>query len=303
MTDQHRYLVLGSGGFQGAAVAGKLGAAGHEVRGFTRGGAPSAATNTVYGDLADPDALRRAFEGITHASVVLPLVFDRQLVETYATNIATAARRAGLRRLVHNTNLPLPAEVTRHDVYETRRIAERILRDSGVPVVVLRPTVYLDNIFSPWNGPELVNHGVLSYPFAPDRKVAWLSHEDLATATVAALTREDLEHTVLPLTGGQEATGPELAGLLGAELNEEVTFRPLTATGFEAMLRGPLGARTAAGVAGIYHWLDEHPDSELFRADPTAERVLGFRPIPIAEWVRTRPWRIWREPPEDGSRR
>src|SRR5205823_2783605 len=133
----------------------------------------------------------RAFEGITHVSVVLPLTFDRETVLTYTRNIVEAAQRAGVHQVVYNTNIPIPQESTSHAAFETRREAEAVLRQSGLPVVVLRPTLYLDNLFSPWNGPALVNDGILAYPITEDQRVAWLSHSDLAAATVAALRRAD----------------------------------------------------------------------------------------------------------------
>nr|WP_218862661.1 NmrA family NAD(P)-binding protein [Actinopolyspora biskrensis] len=292
-------MVIGSNGFQGAAVARALKAGGHEVRGFTRGnGATNRKTRdlaTRHGDLADPDAVREAFDGVTHASVVLPLVFDAETIEAYANNIVTAARAAGVKRLVYNTNTPVPEPTTRHAAYETRRVAERVFLAGDPPAVVLRPPVYLDNLFSPWNGPDLVNNGVLAYPFSADRRVSWLSHDDLAAATVAALHAEGVENTVLPLGGPEAISGDELAAVLAGELGGNVTFRPLTASGFESMLRGPLGATTAAGIAGIYRWLDDDPGSELFHVDNgPAERLLGFEPAPIADWVRAQPWEVWK---------
>lgn len=298
MSDEHRYLVIGAQGFQGGAVARHLLAEGHTVRAFAKPGgtpAPNAPElPTVHGDLADPTAVRVAFEGITHASVVLPLVYDADLVTTYATNVAVAAREAGVRRLVFNTNTPLPAEHTDFAAYETRRTAERVLRGSGVPLVILRPPVYLDNLFSPWNGPALVNDGVLAYPLPAHRRVAWISHTDLAAATAAALRRPGIEGLELGLGGPEVVDGPALAAAFGAAMEREVGYVPLDPDQFEPGLAEAVGAGAASGVAGIYRWaaLDREPD--LFAADHTeVVRQLGVRFAPIGDWVSAQPWHIW----------
>jgi uncharacterized protein YbjT (DUF2867 family) len=298
MSDKRRYLVIGSQGFQGAAVARHLQADGHEVRGFTRSGANPAQgapdIHTVYGDLAELDDVRKAFDGITHASVVLPLVYDQELVQTYARNVVTAAEEAGIARLVYNTNTPVPAEITPYAAYETRRAAELVLRESGLPVVVLRPPVYLDNLFSPWNGPALVNDGVLAYPLPTDRKVAWISHTDLAVATVAALHCDGIEGEVLSLGGPNAVDGVELAAAFGAALGKEISYVPLEVAQFEAGLREVLGDSAASGVAGIYRWAAQTPDQELFAGDHAeVERVLGVRMTPITEWVAAQHWDVW----------
>jgi NAD(P)H dehydrogenase (quinone) len=298
MSDEHRYLVFGAQGFQGGAVARHLLAEGHPVRGFARpGGAPvpnAPELPTVHGDLADPEAVRAAFDGMTHASVVLPLVYDDELVTTYANNIAAAAAAAGVRRLVFNTNTPLPAEKTDYAAYETRRAAERVLRESGVPLVILRPPVYLDNLFSPWNGPALVDDGVLAYPLPAHRRVAWISHADLGVATAAALRRPGIEGLELGLGGPDAVNGAELAAAFGVAMDREVGYVSLQVDQFEAGLAEMLGAEVASGVSGIYHWaaLDREPD--LFAPDHAeVERVLGVRFSPIRDWVSAQPWHIW----------
>ncbi|RLV09856.1 NmrA family transcriptional regulator [Streptomyces griseocarneus] len=297
-TNGHRYLVFGASGFQGGAVARLLAEQGHAVRGFARREVEADkavdGVTMVQGDLADAAAVRAAFEGITHAALVMPLVYDQETVETYARNIAEAAVAAGVRRLVYNVNTPLPGEKTPYASFETRRAVEGILRDSGVPLVVVRPPVYLDNLFSPWNGPALVDDGVLAYPLPADRRVAWLSHTDLAAAVVAALGAEGLEGETLEIGGAEAVTGPELAAAFARALGREVTYLALDPAEFEAGLGQVVGADAAAGVAGIYRWAAEGREPELFAADAkTTEDRLGIRLTPIGEWISAQPWHIW----------
>lgn len=293
------FLVTGATGFQSSAVAKLLISHGHAVRGFARrdnngAGVAPEGTEMVLGDLADRESVLRAFDGITHASVVIPLAYNREIVLSYARNIADAARHAGVERLVYNTNTPIPDVPTRYAGFETRREAESILRKSGVPTVVLSPPVYLDNLFSPWNGPGLVNEGILAYPLPAEHRVSWLSHADLAKATVAALEHEGLDGEVIPLGGPQALTGHELADQFARGLGRDVRYLPLEVEQFESGLARMVGDEAAAGVAGIYHHVSGGRAQDLLTVDAAAlQRKLGIRLTPTVDWIARQPWQQW----------
>ncbi|MGW6391569.1 hypothetical protein ACWFR1_13935 [Streptomyces sp. NPDC055103] len=65
-----------------------------------------------------------------------------------------AGRRSRSYALVFNANTRVLHGPTEFAAFETRRRAERVLRDSGVPLVVIRPPVYLDNLFSRGTAPR-----------------------------------------------------------------------------------------------------------------------------------------------------
>ncbi|QKV69570.1 NmrA family NAD(P)-binding protein [Streptomyces harbinensis] len=293
------YLVTGATGFQGGAVARLLAGRGDTVRGLARrpgrADTPGAPLVTpVAADLGNAEDLRKAFDGVTHAAVVMPLEYAADTVARYARNIADAARDAGVERIVYNTNTPLPDAVTGFAGFETRRAAEEILLGSGVPTVVIRPPVYLDNLFSPWNGPALVNDGVLAYPLPAGQRVAWMSHQDLATVVAAAFEAEHLVGRVLNVGGAEILTGPELADRFGRALAREVTYVPLEVARFEEGLAQIVGSAAAAGVAGIYHHVASGTAAHLLDPEPAdVERELGVRLTPAREWIAAQPWRTW----------
>lgn len=190
----------------------------------------------AIGDLADAAAVRAAFEGVTHASVLLPMVYEAPVVESYVRNIAAAAAEAGVRRLVFNTGNRIPSGPTSVKAFETRRAAEAVLAASGVPTVVLRPPVYLDNLCAPWVAGPLVHEGVLGYPLPANVPVSWLSHDDLATATVAALTTPDLftppspslPSTATPSTGLPTPLAAPISAALPATVPSTTADAPAT---------------------------------------------------------------------------
>ncbi|AEW92570.1 MULTISPECIES: SDR family oxidoreductase [Streptomycetaceae] len=291
-------LVIGATGFQGGAVARLLAEQGRTVRGFART-APAAdqavpGVDVLTGDLGDAEAVRKAFAGVTHASVLIPQVYDPDTVVRFARNVARAARDEGVARLVVNGNTRIPAQTTEFTGFETRRQAERILLDSGVPTTAIRPPVYLDNLYSPIAGPALVNDGVLAFPLPPSVRAAWLSHEDLAKATVAALTTADVAGRTIDLGGAETLTGPELAERFAAVLGREIRYVPLPPERFEAGLAQAFGAETAAGIAGTYRWAATEEGAALLESDPAAlESTLGVRPTPVADWIAARDWQVW----------
>ncbi|GGP87051.1 SDR family oxidoreductase [Streptomyces roseolilacinus] len=295
-----RVAVVGATGFQGGAVARLLVERNHRVRTLSRRPAgdrpPLPGVACASGDLADAEDVRALFEGATHAAVVMPLVYEAERVARYARNIAAAARDAGVRRIVYNANTRVPARVTSLAAFETRRVAEEVLRDGGVPLVVVRPPMYLDNLFSPWNAPALVNDGVLACPLPARTPVAWLSHEDLAEAVYGALTADGVEGRTFDVGGARTLTGDELAEAFARGLGRSVRYEPLDPSVFEQGLARVLGAEAAAGVSGVYRYMASGAEPLLMAGDGgAAARALSPAPAPVEDWVARRPWQVWAE--------
>lgn len=297
-----RVAVVGATGFQGGAIARLLAERHHRVRTLSR--KPEAdrpelpGVCITGGDLGRYEDARRLFAGATHAAVVMPLVYQAEKVMRYAQHIAKAAREAGLGRLVYNSNTRIPDRTTNVAAFETRRLAETVFRESlahsGVEVVAVRPPVYLDNLFSPWNGPALVNEGVLAYPLPADAPTAWISHRDMAEAVCAALTVEGVAGRTFDIGGARTLTGDELAVAFGRGLGREIRYVHLEPRVFEQGLAQTLGAESAAGIAGIYHYMANGLEPDLLAGDEGATAaVLSVKPAPVDEWVTRQPWQMW----------
>ncbi|MFE7134916.1 SDR family oxidoreductase [Streptomyces sp. NPDC057638] len=297
-----RVAVVGATGYQGGATARLLVERGHPVHTLSR--RPEAdrpdlpGVSFGSGDLGRYEDVRQLFEGATHAAVVMPLVYQAEKVMRYAQHLAKAAREAGVRRLVYNTNTRVPDRTTTIAAFETRRLAETVLREgltgSGVELVVVRPPVYLDNLFSPWNGPALVNEGVLAYPLPADTPAAWLSHRDLAEAVYAALTVDGIAGRIFDIGGASSLTGPELAEEVARGLGRPVRYTALEPGLFEQGLSPILGGESASGVTGIYHYMASGAEPGLLGGDDGSTAAsLSVKPAPVAEWVAQLPWHLW----------
>jgi uncharacterized protein YbjT (DUF2867 family) len=144
-----RVLVTGATGYIGGRLVERLWNRGPRVRCVTRD--PRRldihrwpGVELVEGDLVEEDASRRALDGVDVAyylvhSMASGKMFperDRQI----AQNFATAARRAGVRRIIYLGGLGDAAE-TLSDHLNSRHEVGRILAASGVPVVEFRAAI------------------------------------------------------------------------------------------------------------------------------------------------------------------
>jgi uncharacterized protein YbjT (DUF2867 family) len=145
-------LVTGATGYIGGRLVPSLLAAGHQVRCMARdpgklAGRPwSGAIQTARADVQDAAAVRRALDGIDVAYYLIHSLGsgaafeqrDREAARTFAT----AAREAGVRRIVYLGGLaPAGGELSPH--LRSRSEVGDVLLGSGVPTAVLQAAVII----------------------------------------------------------------------------------------------------------------------------------------------------------------
>ena len=144
-------LLTGATGYVGGRVLRALEAGGHRVRCLAR--RPEflqswvgSDTEIVRGDVLDPESLRFALEGVHTAYYLVHSMAagghryaddDRR----GAKNFASAARAAGVRRIVYLGGLGGGEKLSAH--LESRQEVGRILRESGVPTIEFRASIVL----------------------------------------------------------------------------------------------------------------------------------------------------------------
>jgi nucleoside-diphosphate-sugar epimerase len=163
------YLITGATGFVGGHVAQACRQRGHTVVALARSGADTAALEKAgvtiqRGDLTETEALRKAVEGVEVVVHCAAKVGDWGPVESYRPvnvdglrHLLDACRGRPLHRFVHMSSLGVYAARHHHGTEETEPLPEQHIdgytqtkveaekvaltaqRESGVPVVVLRP--------------------------------------------------------------------------------------------------------------------------------------------------------------------
>ena len=147
-----RCLVTGATGYIGGRLTPHLLDKGYAVRALARnpdkltGASWRDRTEVVPGDLADPDSLTAAFDGV---DVLYYLVHSMGTAPDFvaeearsAHNVVAAARSAGVRRLVYLSGLhPNGSELSPH--LRSRTKVGEILLESGIETVVLQAGIVI----------------------------------------------------------------------------------------------------------------------------------------------------------------
>ena len=148
-----RLLVTGVSGYVGAALAGRLRAPAHEVRGFARSQARVAAAgveldDVVLGDAISGAGLGRALDGVDAAYYLIHSMEGPantgfpDLERRAAERFATAARAAGVRRLVYLGGLvPQDGVSSRH--LASRLVVEQALLEAAEEPIALRASIVI----------------------------------------------------------------------------------------------------------------------------------------------------------------
>jgi len=155
--------ILAVTGAQQSAIAARFVQSGWTVRGTSRKATSTAFGTTLAADLDTGGGLDAAFAGVAVAVLTLPQDHREGAMPRIASNVAKAARRAGIDRLVLNTAGTID-ERGDGSLFADMRAARDAVREGGASFVVLQPTVFMDNLLAPWSLPGIVQHGVLAYP-------------------------------------------------------------------------------------------------------------------------------------------
>ena len=231
----------GATGGQGQHISTALTAAGYRIRPLT----------SRTADLSDPGSLTAAYTGADAVVVQLPLLFEPAVL-TYAGNILTALRGAGVRKVVFNPATALPPEPVGVPFVDARvLLAERLPEVVPGAALVGPATVYLENLVQPWSVRRIAEQGEVAYPLPAEAPVPWLATGDLGAAVAAALAAGTTE-PVRYLRGPEDLTGDQVAAAIGAAAGRAVRWVPVSPDEYRELLTPELGAAAAAGVAAAY---------------------------------------------------
>jgi NAD(P)H dehydrogenase (quinone) len=181
--------------------------------------------------------------------------------------------------------------------HDGRRDIEAILAASGIPFVIIRSAVFMDNMIRVWAKPSIVHHGLFAYPASDTLKVSWVALDDIAAYMVAALETPEAAGRRFLVGGPQALTGHEVAERLTRVLGKPVRFHSLTpddfaramsklVTGSEEFERGGLYDR----MAEMYRWYNAQPISPLSVDLAPVLAVLKVTPTPFETWAARQDW-------------
>lgn len=224
-------------GAQSTAIAGALRNAGWDVDGSSRSDADDPRDRAARADVL---------------ALTVPQDHSPDAMLKFVDNWVEAAKSGGIGRIIFNVGGTSGPEDA-HPFFAELRAMEKRVAESGLHYVILRPTVYLDNLAAPWAAEGLAA-GTIAYPAAPNAEVSWMSHKTLG-AWVAAVADGTADGETLAIGGPEPLTGDALANEIGAGLGRDLTYQPIPPAGFAQGMNAAMGAPAGDRLASIYAWL------------------------------------------------
>lgn len=281
--DHLSITVHGATGAQGSPVVSGLLAAGHRVTAVARHprNLPEG-TRIAAVDLADTDALCEAYSGADGVFCHLPMGEPEQL-GAYARSIGRALSAARPSRIVVSTSGRPVGEAGGDQAGPLTDLVDH-LRGSGLCVAVVATRLYLENLLlAPVLEPAR-REGVLRYPLPEAFAASWCSHQDVADAAIALLSRERQLAGTLEVGHLPGLTGPDLAAGLATGLGIEVRYQPTSPQEFAAAITPLFGREAAASVAAFYEGLAAR-DHWTIDSRRSAQHLLGLAPRAVEAWL------------------
>jgi uncharacterized protein YbjT (DUF2867 family) len=276
------FLIHGATGAQGAPVLAALLPTVPDVRAAVRdasayrgGGVP------VSVDLASADSLAAAYADVDGVFVHLPVGPPAQQA-VHAAAVVEAVRRARPARVVVSTS-GAPLDVPEADGTPLD-VLVRGIRDVGVPLAVVAPRLYLENLLLPSVVTPVREQGVLRYPIRDDYAVSWSSHLDVADV-VARLLGDPSITGVVGVGALPGLLGRDLAAGFAEHLGREVRFAAQTPDEFGAEIIPLFGVQGAQPVIDSYRHRATQ-DAEVLDEAMSAQTRLGLAPRSVREWLR-----------------
>ena len=186
---------------------------------------------TRRADYTDPVSLEEAFVGVDRVLLVSSSAVGERVPQH--ANVIDAAVAAGVELLAYTS-------ITRADtstlaLADEHRRTEELLAASGLPVVLLRNSWYVENYTG--QAATALEHGAV-LGAAGDGRVSAATRADFAAAAAAALVADDQAGRVHELGGDTAFTLTEYAAALSAASGTEVAYRDLSAEDYTAALVG-----------------------------------------------------------------
>ncbi|GAA3841699.1 NAD(P)H-binding protein [Streptomyces chiangmaiensis] len=295
MAASNLVLVAGAGGV-GRTVLERLREQDVPVRAMVRRDDDRAAAlralgaEVVLGDLTRPESVAAALEGVGRMYFAMPVSPDHLLA---ATVVATVAREHGrLDGLIGMSQMTV-SQMTATSTAESHQqrlhwLAEQVLNWSGLPVIHIRPTSFLDNpLFTTLPARSIRMNGTIALPFGTGR-TSPVSVDDVARV-VATVLRDPVPHigNVYELTGPRTVDMTEMAGEFARALGRPVTYVdvPLDQWRAEVLAKVGLPQHIEQHIAVMCRL---HQDNRYDRVSDDVERVTGVPAQTVEAFVAAR---------------
>ena len=245
MDDTGSILVTGAAGQLGAVgrtVTGLLLERGLPVRAMVRreddraAALRAAGAQVVVGDLLEPADVLRVVRGCRR--VYFGMSVSVGYLEATVL-MAAVARDVGVHALVNMSQMTVSQMSLQHTTPSPQQrqhwLSEQALAWSGLPVVTIRPTVFLEGFFLPLTGPSVRERSRIELPFGRG-KTSPVATADVARV-IAAVLADPGPHVgqIYELTGLRSQDMDGVAREYADALNREITYTEIVYGSFRGI--------------------------------------------------------------------
>jgi uncharacterized protein YbjT (DUF2867 family) len=244
-------LIIGGRSKIGAALIVELLDRGQQVRALARtseqAGSVPAGVEIVAGDLADEGSLVTAMDGVEK---VFLLSSPHPDAVTWHRNAIDAARRTQVQLLVRSSILGANRE-SAAEFISAHTACDGYLEDSGLPYVIVRPNLFLQNI--PESTIPSIDASGNFYADAGQARISMVDTRDAAAVAASALTGPGHAGACYDVTGPEALSYADVAAKLTAATGRPVSYidAPDDAVR-QALLGAGLNQWFAGALVGLY---------------------------------------------------
>lgn len=234
----------------------------------------------ALGDLQEIDTIRNAMKGVDAAYFVYPV---QPGLLTATVNFAQAAKEAGVKTVVNLSQRSARRESKSWSCRDTY-IAEQVLNWSGLPVVHLRPTYFLEWLLYPWQLPFFQNEGIIRLP-AGNGRHSPIAADDQGRA-IAAILKNPKEYLgkTIPLSGPVEMDHIQMAEELTQALGRPIVYRDLPIDEYcESLVAMGVPPYVVQHLGGAF---EDYQNGVMSGADNNVERITGRRSMTVGEFAK-----------------
>src|SRR6516164_6439182 len=239
----------------------------------------------MQGDLTDLTAMHRAIEGCTR------IYFGMSVSADYLTatiNTAAVARHHGVEAFVNMSQMTVTqmsvTESTDSPQHKLHWLAEQALCWSGLPVVTIRPTVFLDGFFRLFAAPGVRDADELALPMGRG-KTSPISALDVARA-VSVVLEDPKPHIgkIYNLTGCESADLEHYARVFSEALGRTIRYRDVPLSGWsEKLLKAGIPAHTVKHLSVM---TELNKQGRYDRMTDDLFNLTGQKPISMYDFVK-----------------
>ncbi|MBQ0997367.1 NAD(P)H-binding protein [Streptomyces sp. RK62] len=246
--------------------------------------------DVVLGDLTRPETVAAGLRDVGRMYFAMPVSRDHLLA---ATVVASVAKECGTLDALVGMSQMTVSQMTATSTGESHQqrlhwLAEQVLNWSGLPVIHIRPTSFLDNpLFTSAAAQSIKRDGTLALPFGAGR-TSPVAVSDVARVAATVL-RDPRGHigNVYELTGPRTMDMEEMAESFSRALGRPITYADVPLEQWRAQVLAGLGLPQHI-EEHIVTMCRLHQENRYDRATDDVARLTGIPAQTIEQFVSDR---------------